>query len=60
MSLVDDFLRSRLDQTIDPRHPVAVLAPRMPLQETEASLAHQFARQVKAGKTVADIGLFGP
>jgi IS5 family transposase len=60
MSPVDDFFRSRLDQMIDLRHPLAVLASRMPWQEIEASLAHQFARQVKAGKQVEDIGLFGP
>ena len=59
MSPVDDFFRSRLDQMIDLRHPLAVLASRMPWQEIEASLAHQFARQVKAGKQVEDIGLFG-
>ena len=60
MSPVDDFFRSRLDQMIDLRHPLAVLASRMPWQEIEASLAHQFARQVKAGKQIEDIGLFGP
>jgi IS5 family transposase len=60
MSPVDDFFRSRLDHMIDLRHPLAVLASRMPWQEIEASLAHQFGRQVKAGKTVEDIGLFGP
>ena len=32
----------------------------MPWQEIQASLAQQFARQVKAGKPVEDIGLFGP
>jgi IS5 family transposase len=31
----------------------------MPWQEIEASLAHQFARQVKAGKQIEGIGLFG-
>ena len=59
MSPVDDFFRSRLDQMIDLRHPLVVLASRMPWQEIEASLSHQFARQVKAGKSVQDIGLFG-
>ncbi len=59
MSHIDDFFRSRLDQMIDLRRPLAVLASRMPWQEIEASLAHQFARQVKAGKQVEDIGLFG-
>ena len=59
MSPVDDFFRSRLDQMIDLRHPLVILASRMPWQEIEASLSHQFARQVKAGKSVQDIGLFG-
>ena len=35
----DDFFRSRLDHMIDLRHPLAVLASRMPWQEIEASLA---------------------
>jgi len=56
----DDFFRSRLDQLIDLRHPLAVLANRMPWQEIEASLAHRFARQVRAGKQIEDSGLFGP
>lgn len=60
MSPVNDFFRSRLDQMIDLRHPFAVLASGMTWQEIEGSLAHQFARQVKAGKLVEDIGLFGP
>lgn len=60
MSPVNDFFRSRIDQMIDLRHPLSILASRMPWQEIEASLAHNFARKVKAGKTVEDIGLFGP
>jgi IS5 family transposase len=56
----DDFYRNRLDQLIDLRHPLAVLANRMPWQEIEASLAHRFARQVRAGKRTEDLGLFGP
>ena len=52
MSLVDDFFRSCLDQVINLRHPLVILASRMPWQAIEASLAHQFARQVKAGKSV--------
>ena len=55
----DDFFRSRLDHMIDLRHPLAVLASRMPWQEIEASLAHRFARQAKAGKKIEDIDLFG-
>jgi IS5 family transposase len=30
--MTDDFFRNRLDQMIDLRHPLAVLANRMPLQ----------------------------
>jgi IS5 family transposase len=47
MSITADFFRNRLDQMIDLRHPLAVLANRMPWQEIEASLAHLFARQVR-------------
>jgi IS5 family transposase len=50
MLMADDFFRNRLGQLIDYRHPLAVLANRMPWQETEASLAHRLARQVRAGK----------
>jgi len=49
-AMVDDFFRNRLDQMIDLRHPLAVLANRMPWQEIEASLAQRWARQAKAGK----------
>lgn len=33
----DDIFRTRLDQMIDPRHPLAVLASRMPKSQIEAS-----------------------
>ena len=58
--MIDDFFRNRLDQMIDLRHPLAVLANRMPWQEIEASLAQRWARQVKAGKKIEDLDLFGP
>ncbi len=58
--MTDDFFRNRLDQMIDLRHPLAVLAYRMPWQEIEASLAQRWARQVKAGKKIEDLDLFGP
>jgi IS5 family transposase len=57
--MTDDFFRNRLDQMIDLRHPLAVLANRMPWQEIEASLAQRWARQVKAGKRIEDLDLFG-
>lgn len=59
MSDTADFFRSRLDQMIDLRHPLAVLASRMPWQEIEASVAQLFARRVRSGKTMVDVDLFG-
>ncbi len=52
MLMTDDFFRNRLDQMIDLRHPLAVLANRMPWQEIGASLIHRFARQVRTGKKI--------
>ena len=45
--MTDDFFRSRLDQMIDPRHPLAVLAQRLPWEQIEARLAPQFAHQAR-------------
>ena len=55
-----DFFRNRLDQMIDLRHPLAVLSNRMQWQELEASFVHRFAHQIRAGKRVEDVDLFGP
>jgi IS5 family transposase len=55
--MTDDFFRNRLDQMIDLRHPLAVLANRMPWQEIESSLAKRWARQVKTGKKIEDLDL---
>lgn len=60
MSQIDDFFRSWLDQMIDPRKPLAVLATHIPWQELEAAVAHRFARQICTGKRVEDINLFDP
>ena len=56
----DDFFRSRLDQMIDLRHPLAVLAQRMPWQRIEAALAPALAHKNRAGTLVGDVDLFGP
>ena len=48
----DDLFHSRIDQMIDLRHPLAVLASHMPWQEIEASLAKQLAREVKKGRSI--------
>lgn len=56
----DDFFRSRLDQMIDLRHPLAVLAQRMPWAQIEAALAPALAHKNRAGMLVDDVDLFGP
>jgi len=43
--MTDDFFRSRLDQMIDPRHPLAVLASRLPWDKMESRVAPQFAHK---------------
>src|SRR5690606_38093990 len=55
MNQIDDFFRSRLDQMIDLRKPLAVLATHIPWQELEASVAHRYARQVRTGRNVVEI-----
>ncbi len=60
MSDAADFFRSRLDQMIDLRHPLAVLASRLPWQELEANVATILARRVRAGKKIEGEDLFGP
>ena len=39
----DDFFRARIDQMIDLRHPLAVLASRMPWQKIEAGVVERWA-----------------
>jgi IS5 family transposase len=56
----DDFFRARLDGMVDPRHPLAVLAGRMPRSEIEAALAPTFDRKDRKGRTVEGADLFGP
>jgi len=55
----DDFFRSRIDHMIDLRHPLAVLASRMPWQEIEARVAQVFSRKGRAGVTMPELDLFG-
>ena len=55
----DDFFRSRIDHMIDLRHPLAVLASRMPWQEIEARVAQVFSRKGRAGVAMPDLDLFG-
>jgi IS5 family transposase len=55
----DDFFRSRLDQMIDLRHPLAVLAGRLPWAQIEAALAPAFARKNRQGQVATGSDLFG-
>ncbi len=55
-----DFFRARLEAMIDLRHPLAVLANRMPWAEIESALAPCFPRQNRQGRPVEDFDLFGP
>ncbi|MCZ2152553.1 MAG: IS5 family transposase [Bryobacterales bacterium] len=58
--MTDDLFRSRLDQMIDLRHPLAVLATRMPWDWLEAELAPVFARKPRDGRIVETVDLLGP
>jgi len=54
-----DFFRGRLAEMIDLRHPLAVLATRMPWARLEASLAPVFAHRDRAGTARSVEDLFG-
>ncbi len=56
----DDFFRARLDQMIDLRHPLSVLATRMPWADIEASLAPVFSHRDRKGRVVEGADMFGP
>ena len=56
----DDFFCARLDQMIDLRHPLAVLAKRMPWAQIEAALAPALARKDRSGNLAEGLDLFGP
>ena len=56
----DDFFRARLDQMIDLRHPLAVLANRMPWSQIEDALAPVLAHRNRLGSLTEGLDLFGP
>jgi transposase, IS5 family len=58
--MTDDFFRARLEQMIDLRHPLAVLAQRMPWMQIEEALKPAFARGDRQGCEVWGDDLFGP
>lgn len=55
----EDFFSARLDHMIDLRHPLAVLASRMPWQQIEASVSHLLSRKGRSGTALPDLDLFG-
>ena len=55
-----DLFRPRLVEMIDLRHPLAVLASRLPWPQIEAALAPYFARRVRTGRVLEHDDLFGP
>ena len=54
-----DFFRARLDVMIDLRHPLAVLATRMPWDQIEASVAPFLMRKPRMGRFSPVTVLFG-
>ena len=54
-----DFFRSRLDLMIDLRHPLAVLATRLPWAAIEAAVAPKLARQARPAKQASGVDLAG-
>jgi transposase, IS5 family len=55
----DDFFRARLQTMIDLRHPLAVLAAKLPWPAIEAALASKFSHQDRPAKSETIDGLFG-
>ena len=56
----DDFFRARLETMIDLRHPLAVLATRMPWAQIEVALAPALAHKDRSGRVLEDADMFGP
>ena len=55
----DDFFRARLDAMIDLKHPLAVLATRLPWAAIEAAVAPRLARQVLPARQLRGEDLLG-
>jgi IS5 family transposase len=55
-----DFFRCRIDAMIKLRHPLAVLATRLPWAVIEASLAPKFERKNRPGQLVEELDMLGP
>lgn len=57
--MADDFFRARLDQMTDLRHPLAVLAERLPWLQIGAALMSSFVRKSHQGQLVESHDIFG-
>ena len=57
--MTEDFFRARLEQMIDLKHPLAVLANRMRWDQIETALAPAFIRKDRQGKVIEGGDLFG-
>lgn len=55
-----DFLRARLDQMIDLRHPLPVLSRRMPWERIEGQLSPLLAHRHRPGVAKDVVSHFGP
>ena len=54
-----DFFRCRIDAMINLRHPLAVLANRLPWSAIEASLAPKFERKDRPGQVIDEQDMLG-
>ena len=54
-----DFFRSRLDSMVDPRHPLVLLAGRLPWDRIEQALAPKFVHQHRPTKKARAADLLG-
>jgi transposase, IS5 family len=59
MTETPDFFRARLDGMVDPKHPLVVLAKRLPWGAIEQALAPHFARKARPGLKTVTLDLLG-
>ncbi len=55
-----DLYRQTLKEMVDPRHPLVVLAGRIPWDELEARIEPLIVRNLRSSRTVPQDDLFGP
>jgi transposase, IS5 family len=60
MASTPDLFRQSIESMIDLRHPLAVLATRMPWPQIEAALAPKFAHADRAGVLALRVDMLGP